>query len=52
MFRTHRAGKGPGGCGGWGLGSMEQKGPRHASHPWSQRAGDPTWELSRFPGLE
>ena len=35
-----------------GLGSTEQKGPRRASRLWSQRAGDPTWELSRFPRLE
>ena len=28
MLRTHRAGKGPGGCEGWGLGSTEQKGPQ------------------------
>ena len=52
MLRTHRAGKCPGGCGGWGLGSVEQKGPRRALHSWSQRAGDLTWEPSRLPGLE
>ena len=52
MLRTHRAGKGPGGC-GWGdLGSTEPTGPRRASCLWSQRAGDPTWEPSRFPRLE
>ena len=28
----------------------EQKGPRHAPHPWSQRAGDLTWEPSRLLG--
>ena len=27
MLRTHRAGKGPGGCGGWGLGSRNRRGP-------------------------
>ena len=27
MLRTHRAGKGPGGCGGLGLGSRNRKGP-------------------------
>ena len=27
MLRTHRAGKGPGGCGGWGLGSRSRRGP-------------------------
>ena len=52
MLRIHRAGKGPGDCGGWGLGSTEQKGSRRALHPWSQRAGDLTWEPSRLPGLE
>ena len=51
MLRTHRTGKGPGGCGGWGLGSTEQKGPRCAPYAWSQRAGDFTWEPSRLPGL-
>ena len=44
--------KRPWGCAGWGLGSMEQKGPRHAPHPWSQRRGDLSWEPSRLPGLE
>ena len=43
--------KRPGGCGGWGLGSTEQKGPRCAFRLWSQRAGDPTWEPSRLSGL-
>ena len=50
MLRTHRDGKRPGGCWGWGLGSIEQKGSRHALHPWSQGLGDLTWEPSRFPG--
>ena len=27
MLRTHRAGKGPGGCGVWGLGSRNRRGP-------------------------
>ena len=27
MLRTHRAGKGPGGCGGWDLGSRNRRGP-------------------------
>ena len=31
---------------------MEQKGPRHAPHPWSQSMGDLTWEPSRLPGLK
>ena len=35
-----------------GLRLKEQKGPRCAPHPWSQRAGDLTWEPSRLPGLE
>ena len=46
------SGKGPGGCRGVELGLKEQKGPRRAPHPWSQRAGDLTWEPSRLPGLE
>ena len=52
MLRTHRAGKGPGGCGGWGLGSRNRRGPGMPPHPWSQRAGDLLWEPSRLPGLE
>ena len=52
MLRTHRAGKGPGGCGGVGLRLKEQKGPRRAPHPWSQWAGDLTWEPSRLPKPE
>ena len=35
-----------------GLRLKEQKGPRRVPHPWSQRAGDLTWEPSRLPGLE
>ena len=35
-----------------GLRLKEQKGPRRAPHPWSQRAGDLTWEPCRLPGLE
>ena len=27
MLRTHRSGKGPGGCGGWGLGSRNRRDP-------------------------
>ena len=49
MLSTHRAGKVPG---RGGLGSTEQKGPRHASCLWSQRVGDPTWEPRRLSGLE
>ena len=30
----------------------EQKGPRLAPNPWSQRVGDLTWEPSKLPGLE
>ena len=53
MFRTHRAGKGPGNCGGWGLGSRNRRGPgMPPTLPWSQRAGDLTWEPVRLPGLE
>ena len=39
--------------GPWGVGLRlkEHKGPRRAPHPWSQRAGDLTWEPSRLPGL-
>ena len=44
--------KRPWGLWGVGLRLKEQKGPRRASHPWSQRAGDLTWEPSRLPGLK
>ena len=48
MLRTHRAGKALGVAGVW-LKFKEQKGPRCAPHPWSQRVGDITWEPSRLP---
>ena len=50
ILRTHKAGKGPGGCGAWGLGSRNRRGPG-VPFPWSQRAGDLTCEPSRLPGL-
>ena len=47
MLRTHRARESPGGCvGGWGFGSVEQKGPRRAPLLWPQRVGDHTWDPS------
>ena len=52
MLRTHRAGKGPGGCGGVGLRFKEQKGPRRSPHPWSQKPGDLMRELSSLTGPE
>ena len=38
MLRTHRAGKSPGGCGGWGLGSRNKRGPGVPPTPglWGQ----------------
>ena len=42
ILRTQRAGKDPRGCGEWGLGSSNRKGPGVPPHPWSQRAGDLT----------
>ena len=44
--------KRPWGLWGVGLRLKEQKGPRCAPYPWSQRAGYLTWEPSRLPGLE
>ena len=44
--------KRPWGLWGVGLRLKEQKGPRHAPHPLTQRAGDLTWEPSRLSGLE
>ena len=58
--KKKKGGKGLG-CGGrslsrsgvWAVGNREQKGTEGAqARLWSQRAGDPTWEPSRFPGLE
>ena len=43
--------KRPWGLFGVGLRLKTQKGHRHVPHPWSQRAGDLTWEPSRLPGL-
>ena len=51
MLRTHRAGKGPGGCRGWGLGSRNRRG-LGLPPPLFSEAGDLTWEPSRLPGLE
>ena len=42
--------KTPWGLWGVGLRLKEQKGPRRAPQPWSQRAGDLTWEPSGLPG--
>ena len=47
-----QGGKRPWGLWEVGLRLKEQKGPRLVPHPWSQRAGDLTWEPSRLPGLE
>ena len=33
MLKTYRAGKSPGGCGGWGLGSRNRRGPGVAPTP-------------------
>ena len=44
--------KRPWGLWGVGLRLKEQKGPWRAPHPWSQRAGDLTWEPSSLPGLK
>ena len=52
MLRTHRAGKGPGGCGGWGLGSRNRRGPVVPPTPGLRGQGHLTWEPSRLPGLK
>ena len=45
MLRTHRAGKGPGGCGGQGLGSRNRRGPGVPPNPglrgWGASPGSP-----------
>ena len=49
MLRTHRAGKGPGGCGQWGLGPRSRRGSG-CPPPWSQRAGDSPRSPAGFLG--
>ena len=39
MLRTHRAGKGPGRCWGWGLGSRNRRGPGVPPTPASEGRG-------------
>ena len=50
MLRTHRAGKGPGRCGGWGLGSTEQKGPRVPPACGLRGRGTPPGNAAGFLG--
>ena len=52
MLRTHRPGKGPGGCGGWGLGSKNGRGPGAPPTPGLRGGGNLTLEPSIFPVLE
>ena len=51
-MKVYKKKKRPWGLWGVGLRLKEQKGPRGAPQPLSQRAGDLTWEASRLPGLE
>ena len=50
MLRTHRAGKGPEGCGRLGLRLKEQKGPRCVPHPWSRGQGTSPGSPTGFLG--
>ena len=51
MLRTHRAGKGLGSCGGWGLGSRN-KGAKVCPPTRVSEGRGPHWEPSRPPVLE
>ena len=54
MLRTHRAGKGPGGCGRWGLGLRNRRGPGMPPIPclrgWGTSSGSPAGLLGLSGG--
>ena len=51
MLRTHRAGKGPGGCGEWGLGSRNRRGPGVPPTPALRGQGISPGSPAGFLGL-
>ena len=51
MLRTHRAGKGPGGSGGWGLGSRNRRGPGMSPTSDLRRQGTSPGSPAGFLGL-
>ena len=50
MLRTHRAGKGPGGCVGWGLGSRKRGGSGMPPTPVLRGRGTSPWSPAGFLG--
>ena len=50
MLRTHRARKGPGDCGGWGLGSRSRRGPGVAPTPGLRGRGTSPGSPAGFMG--
>ena len=50
MLRTHRAGKGPGGCGGWGLGSKNRRDPGMPPSPGLRGQGTSPGSPAGFLG--
>ena len=50
MLRTHRAGKCPGGCGGWGLGSRNRRGPGVPTTPGLRGQGTSPGSPAGFLG--
>ena len=50
MLRTHRAGKCPGGCGGWGLGSRNRRGPGVPPIPGLRGQGTSSGSTAGFLG--
>ena len=51
MLSTHRAGKGPGGCRGWGSGSRNRRGPDVPPAPGLIGRGTPPGSPAAFLGL-
>ena len=51
MLRTHRAGKGPWGCGVWSLGSRNRRGPGVPPTPGLRGQGTSTGSSAGFLGL-
>ena len=51
MLRTHRAGKGPGGCGGWSLGSRNRRGTGMPPTPGLRGQGTSPRRPAGFLGL-
>ena len=51
MLKTHRAGKGPGGCRGWGLGSRNRRAPGVSPTPGLRGQGTSSGSPAGFLGM-